>query len=152
MAVATQNAFSQPSALKITDLRIARLGGRLVGPAIIRLDTNQGISGYGEIQVGASPEYAFMLKSRILGENPCNVDRIFRKIKQFGHHGRQGAGVSAISLTGESTVCASTWPWCGKRWDTKCPWPSITSVTLAWNPASGWAGPWTRSAWPGTKT
>jgi len=98
MAMTTQNAISQPSALNITDLRIARLGGRLVGPAIIRLDTNQGISGYGEIQLGASPDYALMLKSRIIGENPCNVDRIFRKIKQFGHHGRQGAGVSAIEM------------------------------------------------------
>ena len=37
-----------------------------------------------------------MLKSRILGENPCNVDKIFRKLKQFGHHARQASGVTAI--------------------------------------------------------
>ena len=36
------------------------------------------------------------LKSRILGENPCNVDKIFRKIKQFGGHGlRQAASVAS---------------------------------------------------------
>jgi len=79
-------------------MRIARMKRRLMGAAIVRIDTNQGISGYGELQLGASTTYALMLKSRILGENPCNVDRIFRKIKQFGHHGRQGAGVSAIEM------------------------------------------------------
>ena len=30
------------------------------------------------------------LKSRVLGENPCNVDKIFRKIKQFGAAGAAG--------------------------------------------------------------
>ena len=39
-----------------------------------------------------------MLKSRIVGENPCNVDKLFRKIKQFGHHARQGGGVSGIEM------------------------------------------------------
>jgi len=39
-----------------------------------------------------------MLKSRLLGENPCDVDRLFRKIKQFGGHGRQGGGVSAVEV------------------------------------------------------
>jgi L-alanine-DL-glutamate epimerase-like enolase superfamily enzyme len=39
-----------------------------------------------------------MLKSRILGENPCNIDKIFRKIKQFGHHARQGGGVCGIEM------------------------------------------------------
>jgi L-alanine-DL-glutamate epimerase-like enolase superfamily enzyme len=39
-----------------------------------------------------------MLKSRLLGENPCDVDRLFRKIKQFGGHGRAGGGVSGIEM------------------------------------------------------
>ena len=39
-----------------------------------------------------------MLKSRLLGENPCDVDRLFRRIKQFGGHGRQGGGVSGIEI------------------------------------------------------
>ncbi len=47
---------------------------------------------------GASKTYALMLKSRILGENPCNVDKIFRKIKQFGGHARQGGGVCGIEM------------------------------------------------------
>ena len=89
---------SRPSQLKITDLRVAPLGGRLAGAGIIRIDTNQGICGYGEVQAASSNTYALMLKSRIVGENPCDIDRIFRSIKQFGHHGRQGAGVSAIEM------------------------------------------------------
>jgi L-alanine-DL-glutamate epimerase-like enolase superfamily enzyme len=65
---------------------------------IIRIDTNQGIYGLGEVRDGASKNYALMLKSRILGENPCNVDRVFRKIKQFGSHSRQAGGVCAIEM------------------------------------------------------
>ncbi len=89
------NTASRPSELKITDMRIVRTK---VGGPIMKLETNQGIHGLGEVRDGASPTYALMLKSRILGENPCNVDKIFRKIKQFGHHARQGGGVCGIEM------------------------------------------------------
>jgi L-alanine-DL-glutamate epimerase-like enolase superfamily enzyme len=65
---------------------------------IIRIDTNQGIYGLGEVRDGASKTYALFLKSRILGENPCNIDKIFRKIKQFGGHSRQGGGVCGLEM------------------------------------------------------
>ena len=65
---------------------------------MLKLYTNQGIVGYGEVRDMASKTYALMLKSRILGENPCNIDRIFRRIKQFGFNGRQGGGVSGIEM------------------------------------------------------
>jgi len=89
---------SKPTDLKITDLRVAVVGKAPMRCPIIRIDTNQGIYGLGEVRDGASKTYALMLKSRILGENPCNIDKIFRKIKQFGFHGRQGGGVSAIEM------------------------------------------------------
>ncbi|MCO1655679.1 mandelate racemase/muconate lactonizing enzyme family protein [Pseudonocardia humida] len=89
---------SRPSALRITDLRVANLHGVPFRSSIIRLDTNQGLVGYGEVRDQASATYALMLKSRVVGENPCDLDRIFRKIKQFGHHGRQGGGVSGIEM------------------------------------------------------
>jgi L-alanine-DL-glutamate epimerase-like enolase superfamily enzyme len=89
---------SRPSELKITDLRTATVGWETWHFTIVRIDTNQGISGYGEVRDLASKRYALMLKSRLLGENPCNVDRIFRKIKQFGHHGRQGGGVCGVEM------------------------------------------------------
>jgi L-alanine-DL-glutamate epimerase-like enolase superfamily enzyme len=89
---------SRPSQLRITDMRIANLERCPMPCSIIRIDTNQGISGYGEVRDWASKTYALLLKSRILGENPCNVDKIFRKIKQFGHHARQGGGVCGIEM------------------------------------------------------
>jgi L-alanine-DL-glutamate epimerase-like enolase superfamily enzyme len=89
---------SKPSELKITDLRVATIARAPFACPILRIDTNQGISGFGEVRDGASRNYALMLKSRILGENPCNIDRIFRKIKQFGFHARQGGGVSGIEM------------------------------------------------------
>jgi L-alanine-DL-glutamate epimerase-like enolase superfamily enzyme len=92
------NAHSRPSQLEITDMRVAHIRGAPFNAVVLRLDTNQGISGYGELRDGASKTYALMLKSRIVGENPCNVDRIFRKIKQFGHHARQGGGVCGIEM------------------------------------------------------
>ncbi len=92
------NAHSRPSELKISDVRTATVGWDQWRFPLIRIDTNQGLSGYGEVRDGASKTYALMLKSRLLGENPCNVDKVFRKIKQFGHHARQGGGVCGIEM------------------------------------------------------
>jgi len=39
-----------------------------------------------------------MLKSRLLGQNPCNVDKLFRKVKQFGSHSRQAGGVCGVEM------------------------------------------------------
>jgi L-alanine-DL-glutamate epimerase-like enolase superfamily enzyme len=89
---------SEPSALKITDLRVAVVVKAPMTCPLIRIDTNQGISGYGEVRDGASETYALFLKSRVLGENPCNVDKVFRKIKQFGGHARQAGGVCGIEM------------------------------------------------------
>jgi L-alanine-DL-glutamate epimerase-like enolase superfamily enzyme len=89
---------SEPSALKITDLRVAIVEKAPMTCPIIRLDTNQGISGYGEVRDGASDTYALFLKSRLLGENPCHVDMVFRKIKQFGGPARQAGGVCGIEM------------------------------------------------------
>jgi L-alanine-DL-glutamate epimerase-like enolase superfamily enzyme len=89
---------SKPFDLRITDVRVAVLWRTPMTVTLIRIDTNQDIYGLGEVRDGASKNYALMLKSRLLGENPCNVDKIFRKIKQFGSHGRQGGGVSGVEM------------------------------------------------------
>jgi L-alanine-DL-glutamate epimerase-like enolase superfamily enzyme len=100
IAYAGQNVKrdSKPSDLRITDLRIAEIVNAPMRVPLIRIDTNQGISGYGEVRDGANKRYALLLKSRLLSENPCNVERVFKKIKQFGHHGRQGGGVSGVEM------------------------------------------------------
>ena len=102
------NTNSQPSKLRITDLRVCPFHGRW----IVRIDTNQGISGYGEVRDGSSPTYALMLKSRIIGMNPCNVDKIFRKLKQFGFHARQSGGPVSIE--------EACWDIAGKAWGVPC--------------------------------
>jgi len=88
---------SSPSDLKITDMRYA-ITSVLGRTAIIRIDTNQGIYGLGEVRDGADVRYALMLKSRILGLNPCNVEMIFKIIKQFGGQGRQAGGVCGVEM------------------------------------------------------
>lgn len=93
---ATQNVnrSSSPTDLKITDLRVANTTD---GP-ILKMCTNQDIYGLGEVRDIADPRYALFLKSRLLGLNPCNVEQIFKAIKQFGNHGRQGGGVSGVEM------------------------------------------------------
>ncbi len=97
-AIQNVNRNSNPSDLRITDLRVAVVTRAPMTAALVRIDTNQGIYGLGEVRDGASKTYALMLKSRLLGENPCNVDKVFRKIKQFGFHSRQGGGVSGVEM------------------------------------------------------
>lgn len=89
---------SNPSQLRITDLKICKVDLPPWGCHLIKLETNQGICGYGEMRDGCSPTYVKMLKSRLVGENPCEVDRLFRKIKQFGGQSRQAGGVCAVEL------------------------------------------------------
>ena len=99
---------SSPSDLKITDMRVAVL--RNVGRTpIIRIDTNQGIYGLGEVRDGADERYALMLKSRIMGLNPCNVEQLWKIINQFGGHGRLGGGVCAVEM--------ALWDLCGKAYN-----------------------------------
>src|SRR3954463_2736304 len=89
--------FGAPSDLKITDLRYA-VTTVLGRTAIIRIDTNQGIYGLGEVRDGADERYALMLKSRILGQNPCNVEMIFKSLRQFGGPARQAGGVCGVEM------------------------------------------------------
>lgn len=65
---------------------------------LLKISTNQGLVGFGEVRDAGDKRYALMLKSRLIGENPTRVDKLFRRIKQFGSHGRQGGGVSGIEI------------------------------------------------------
>jgi len=103
--------YGAPSDLKITDIRYC-LTAVMGGTAIIRIDTNQGVYGLGEVRDAADVRYALMLKSRILGENPCNVELIFKKIKQFGGQARQAGGVCAVEM--------ALWDICGKAYNVPC--------------------------------
>ena len=102
------NPKIDPSSLKITDMRFADIDSAPKRCTLLKIYTNQGLIGYGEVRDASSKTYALMLKSRILGENPCNVDRLFHKIKQFGGPSRQGGGVSGIEI--------ALWDLAGKAW------------------------------------
>ena len=84
--------------IKITDLRVVNIDGLPKHCILLKIYTNQGIIGLGEVRDASSATYALMLKSRIMGENPLNVAKIFNRIKQFGGHSRQGGGVSGIEI------------------------------------------------------
>ena len=92
------NTYSKPSELRITDLRFVDIVGAPMHCTLLRIETNQGITGYGEVRDGASKLYAQMLKRFLIGENPCNIDKIFRRIKQFGGQSRQAGGVCGVEL------------------------------------------------------
>ncbi|MBR4171654.1 MAG: mandelate racemase/muconate lactonizing enzyme family protein [Kiritimatiellae bacterium] len=97
-----------PSTLRITDVRFADIDGAPKRCTLIKVYTNQGLIGYGEVRDASSRTYAAMLKSRIIGENPCNIEKIFRRIKQFGGHSRQAGGVCGIEV--------ALWDLAGKAW------------------------------------
>jgi L-alanine-DL-glutamate epimerase-like enolase superfamily enzyme len=89
---------SKPSDLRITDLRVVDIVDAPMHCMLVKVYTNQGLIGYGEVRDGASRNFVLALKSRIIGENPCEIDKLFRRIKQFGGHARQGGGVCAIEI------------------------------------------------------
>ena len=105
------NTFSAPSQLRITDMRIAVVASNYDYP-IIRIDTNQGVYGIGEVRDAGHKENALQFKSRLLGQNPLNIDMIFRDIKRFGHWGREGGGVSGIEI--------ALWDLIGKVYGVPC--------------------------------
>ena len=121
-ALQNVNTRSKPADLKITDLRVAVISDAPMLCPIIRIDTNQGISGYGEVRDGASKTYALLLKNRLIGENPCSVDKVFRKIKQFGAPARQAGGVCAVEM--------ACWDLAGKAFGVPVYPVSYTHLTL----------------------
>jgi L-alanine-DL-glutamate epimerase-like enolase superfamily enzyme len=102
---------SRPSDLKITDVRLAVVCSNYDYP-ILRIDTNQGVYGIGEVRDAGHKENALQFKSMLVGQNPCNVDMIFRAIKRYGNWGREGGGVSGIEI--------ALWDLVGKVYGVPC--------------------------------
>ena len=91
--------------MKITDLKVAVVRGNFCWP-IVRIDTDEGISGYGESR-DYSPrldygmpmkELVLRLKRLLVGEDPTNVESLFYKIREYGSEGRFGGSVSGIEM------------------------------------------------------
>jgi gluconate/galactonate dehydratase len=92
------NTHSSPSDLRITDMRFADITGAPMHCTLMKIYTNQGLVGFGEVRDAATKTYALTLKRLLLGENPCNVDKLFRRIKQFGAPARQAGGVCGVEV------------------------------------------------------
>ena len=82
--------------IKITDLRCAVIGRN----PVVRVVTDQGISGYGEAE-SAKPYLKPMVlfyKDYLLGEDPTDVQRVMLKIRRMGAFKPWGSAVSAIEI------------------------------------------------------
>jgi len=82
--------------IKITDLRCAIMGNS----AVVRITTDQGISGYGQGETTKPYLKSFVLfyKDYLIGEDPTNVERVMMKIRRMGSFKPWGAAVSAIEI------------------------------------------------------
>jgi L-alanine-DL-glutamate epimerase-like enolase superfamily enzyme len=80
--------------MKITDVKCAVIGKN----PIVRIVTDEGISGYGEAESFKPHLRPSVLQFRdaLIGEDPTNVERVMLKIRQRGAFKPYGAAVSII--------------------------------------------------------
>lgn len=91
------NRNSAPSTLKITDMRACRVATNYDYP-IIKIYTNQDVYGLGEVRDAGVEGIALILKAHLVGQNPLNIERNLKMIRQFAGHGRMGGGFSAVDM------------------------------------------------------
>jgi L-alanine-DL-glutamate epimerase-like enolase superfamily enzyme len=91
------NRNSAPSDLQITDMRACTVAANYDYP-IIRIDTNQGVYGLGEVRDAGVKGIALILKAHILGKDPLKIREILRTIRPFAGQGRMGGGYSAVDM------------------------------------------------------
>src|SRR5260370_22915528 len=82
--------------IKITDLRCAIIGRN----PVVRIVTDQGISGYGQAESAKAYLKPMVLFYRdyLLGEDPTDVNRVMLKIRRMGAFKPWGSAVSAIQI------------------------------------------------------
>ncbi len=91
------NRNSAPSQLKITDMRFVLVASNYDYP-IIRIDTNQGVYGLGEVRDAGREGTALVLKPHLVGRNPLSIEPILDSIRIFSNHQRMGGGYSAVDM------------------------------------------------------
>ncbi len=91
------NRNSAPSQLKITDMRAIRIASNYDYP-IIRIDTNQGVYGLGEVRDAGNEGMALVLKPHIVGRNPLQIEPILDRVRNFANQRRFGGGYSALDI------------------------------------------------------
>ena len=80
--------------MKITDLKCAVIGRN----PIVRVVTDAGISGYGEVEAYKPylKPYVLAFREALIGEDPTDVERVMLKIRQRGSFKPWGSAISAI--------------------------------------------------------
>jgi len=91
------NRNSAPSKLRITDMRACRIASPVDYP-IIRIDTNQGVYGLGEVRDAGVEGIALILKPHLVGRNPLEIEPVLDGIRRFAGHLRLGGGYSAVDI------------------------------------------------------
>ena len=91
------NKNSAPSQLKITDMRSVLVASNYDYP-IIRIDTNQGVYGLGEVRDAGREGTALVLKPHLKGRNPLQIEPILDSIRNFANQQRMGGGYSAVDM------------------------------------------------------
>ncbi|MEK7409728.1 MAG: mandelate racemase/muconate lactonizing enzyme family protein [Acidobacteriota bacterium] len=89
--------YSAPSNLKITDMRSVLIASNYDYP-IIRIDTNQGVYGLGEVRDAGREGTALVLKPHLIGRNPLTIEPILDSLRNFANHQRMGGGFSAVDM------------------------------------------------------
>jgi L-alanine-DL-glutamate epimerase-like enolase superfamily enzyme len=82
--------------MKITDLKCAVIGQN----PVVRIVTDEGISGYGEVEAYKPylKPHVLYYKPLLIGEDPTNVERVMLKIRRRGAFKPWGSAVSAIEM------------------------------------------------------
>jgi len=91
------NTRSAPSNLKITDMRACTVAANYDYP-IIRIDTNQGVYGLGEVFAAGVRGSALVLKAHLLGKNPLDIESILRTIRFTAAQNFWNSGYGAVDL------------------------------------------------------
>ena len=92
-----KNANSRPSNLKITDIRGATVAAIYDFP-IIKIYTNQGIVGLGEVRDAGWIAQALMLKPYLIGKDPLDIEPILSSIRHLTGPGRYAGGYCAVDM------------------------------------------------------
>ena len=91
------NKFSQPSALRITDVRALRIAANFDYP-IIKVFTNQDVYGLGEVRDAGNEASVLAMKPLLVGRNPLDASAILQSVRPYAGPGRQGGAFSAIDI------------------------------------------------------
>ena len=97
LAINPKETLSAPSELKITDIRGIVIASNYDYP-IIKIYTNQGIVGLGEVRDAGWIAQALIMKPYLIGKNPLDIETILRSVSHITGNGRYGGGYSAIDI------------------------------------------------------